>query len=199
MKPSLIAFAGLIGAGKSYAATHLCARHGFTKLSFADPLREMLLKLDPVVWPEPFMSYAPDRLSGVLRDYGGWDMVKSSTWGKEIRRLLQVLGTDVVRKVQPNYWCMDMACRLGQTGWENSKKTLWKEKTASVVIDDCRFKNECNLVKQSGGKVIYITHVDAPTQCDRHSSESFDPSWADLILENDGTEKFLETVSDLLT
>lgn len=183
MTPKLLAFAGLIGAGKSYAAAHLCARHGFTKLSFADPLREMLLKLDPRICNTS--GWAGASLSELLVHYD-WDSIKSSLYGPEVRRLLQVLGTDIVRKVSAEYFRGVMSGRVYQA-------------EGAVVIDDVRFKNEASMVQNYKGKVIYITHVNAPAQCERHSSESFDPSWADLILENDGTEKFLDTIDSLLT
>lgn len=184
-KPALLAFAGLIGAGKSFAAAHLCARHGFTKLSFADPLREMLLKLDPWIGADSFVDYRPERLSSLLKEYGGWDALKTTVWKTEVREWLQKLGTDIVRKVSAEYFRGVMSGRVYQT-------------EGAVVIDDCRFKNEAAMVQNYKGKVIYITHVNALAQCDRHSSEFFKPEWADEVIENDGTEKFLETVSELI-
>jgi hypothetical protein len=41
----IIAFTGLAGSGKSTAAKHLCTRHGFERVRFAGPLKDMMRAL----------------------------------------------------------------------------------------------------------------------------------------------------------
>lgn len=142
----LIAFAGYARAGKTTAAQWLVDNHGYTRMSFADPLREMLLGLDP--WVCNSHDGSPQRLSVLIAMYG-WNGVKTNFMGsqyfKEVRRLLQHVGTDIVRKANPDYWVDQMLCQIEVAG-------------KPVVIDDLRFDNEADLIKCAGGQIILITN-----------------------------------------
>jgi len=72
------------------------------------------------------------------------------------REFLQFLGTDVCRKIYPEIWCARIMNDIAREG------------PLLAVIDDCRFPNEVDAVRQAGGKVIYL---DRQPQTDHHSSE----------------------------
>ena len=86
----IVGLSGYANTGKDTAADLLVERHGFTKLAFADALRNTLERLDPYV---PYRS-KPDRpmyyvrLSGVVRSIG-WEAAEDED---EIRLLLQRHG-----------------------------------------------------------------------------------------------------------
>jgi dephospho-CoA kinase len=72
----LISFTGKLGSGKSVIAKHLEAHYGFTVVSFAGPLKEIV------------KSFSPDGKIDKVRD----------------RRILQELGTTYFRTIDPDYW-----------------------------------------------------------------------------------------------
>ena len=86
----LIALTGYKGVGKSTVADILVDKFKFTKMGFADPLKEMALMLDPIV-----DELHGERLSDVVHREG-WVEAKKNY---EIRRILQVLGTECGRDI----------------------------------------------------------------------------------------------------
>ena len=72
------------------------------------------------------------------------------------REFLQFFGTDVCRKIYPEIW------------YARVMNDIAREGPLLAVIDDCRFPNEVDAVRQAGGKVIYL---DRQPQADQHSSE----------------------------
>jgi hypothetical protein len=78
----LIGLVGRAGAGKTFVANHLVQKYGFRRLSFGDPLKEMLLA------------------AGMCTKEELWgDKTEHSRW------LLQKVGTDIFRKqVDPLFW-----------------------------------------------------------------------------------------------
>lgn len=139
----VVGLTGFAGAGKSTVAEYLVKEHGFTRLSFAAPLKKMLRTLDPIMGLPPIFwskSMGDFRLSDLWKlaeqternTEGGikaevW--IKEGPWGDEYRRLLQVLGTDCIRAVDEQFW---VRAALAQMTDEDGK----------YVFDDCRFPNE---------------------------------------------------------
>lgn len=120
---NVIGLTGYAGSGKSTVANYLVERHGFTRLSFAAPLKKMLRTLDP------YMSKYGNRLS---------EMDYSETELKEIfpeyRRLLQVLGTDCIRAVDEDFWVKAAVAQM-------------TDPEGKYVFDDVRFPNEAEVIK----------------------------------------------------
>jgi len=142
----VIALSGLAGAGKDTVADILVRDHGFTKMAFAAPLKEMLLDLDPIVgYYEPECDCScgccdgedldPMYLSDLYDKYGLTESdVKASTYGEEVRRLWERFGTDVIRKRWPNFWV------------EQTREAIFATGRDRIVISDCRFPNEADMV-----------------------------------------------------
>lgn len=173
----LIAFSGLKGSGKDTAAKVLVEEYGFTKVAFADAVREMALVIDPWI---PAMSggYNLLPLSELIND-AGWDWAKRNV--PEVRRLLQVIGTEAGRMVLgENVWVDLLAKRFPDIADENSR----------YVVTDCRFDNEVEFVRSNSGSVIWIERPGLVS--DGHASESTHiKDLATVVLHND------ETVSEL--
>lgn len=173
----LIAFSGLKGSGKDTAAKVLINEYGFTKIAFADALRESLLTLNPWIADVPFYGTAP---LAELIEAVGWDWAKNNV--PEVRRLMQVFGTEVGRQI------------LGENVWVDLLAKKYRDIAASssrYVITDCRFPNEVNFVKDTYGDVVW---VDRPgIESDGHASESTAmKDLADYLLNNDSTIQDLE-------
>lgn len=104
---------------------------GFTKLAFADALRECVRTLDPVVEDRNILW----RYSSLV-DAVGYEEAKRNP---EVRRLLQVMGTEVARNI------------LGEQTWVNALDKRWTDLgMPNLVITDVRFPNEAEWVKARG-------------------------------------------------
>ncbi|MDX2187788.1 MAG: hypothetical protein SFV32_12705 [Opitutaceae bacterium] len=147
MKPQLIAFSGPMGVGKTTAAQYLVDNYGYTRMSFADPLREMLRVLG--LTDEDFSQEGKRRPHPALS-------------GKTPREALQTLGTEWGRNhIGPDIWCEAAirrayhAVQLGQC----------------VVFDDCRFDNEAQAVLRMCGVVIELERPGVARAGVQHASE----------------------------
>ncbi|MFE3578164.1 deoxynucleotide monophosphate kinase family protein [Streptomyces vinaceus] len=146
--PRLIGLSGLAQSGKDTAAGFLVDQ-GWTRRAFADPLKDMLYALDPLV-PSQHGTW-PVRLRTTI-DALGWDRAKVEI--PEVRALLQRVGTDAGRAI------------LGQNVWVEQmfrKRDTW----GPTVITDVRFPNEAEAVKRHGGLVVQIVR---PSQALIHGS-----------------------------
>lgn len=90
----------------------------------------------------------------------GWDGKKDDRG----RRLLQRLGTDVVREcIDPDYWVMR---------WKHSvDRALHWGSDLVVLVDDVRFNNEAAGVKVFGGLIVEVYTPDQDLSEDNHPSE----------------------------
>ncbi len=157
--PFVLGLAGRKRAGKTTLAEALEER-GWVKLSFADPVRELALKLDPIVTcrsegPDPW-NYEAFSLSDIVEGVG-WDTAKEDH--PEVRRILQVVGTELGRAFDPDIWVNKLAARVYKYPPD-----------AKIVIDDVRFPNEANKIRHAwGGKVVLLEGGEGG---DDHESES---------------------------
>jgi hypothetical protein len=91
------------------------------------------------------------------------------------RDVMQVVGTDIFRKLDTNVWV------------RSTINKIIRDKPDLAVITDCRFPNEVDSIKQSGGKVIRLTRN--PFQSDHLSEiildkDSYDWSNFDYVVDN---------------
>jgi len=181
--PRLIGIGGASGSGKDVVASYLVEHHGYTRLGFADALKQEVIKkfrgtlivhLFDVGWIYP--SDPPDTVQQALQEI---------VWRHRtplVRCLLQEMGTNVRRADDPGYWV---------TRWSRQ----WHQIKASVrvVVPDVRFENECSVIREQGGILIRAVR---PAHCEpelihTHVSEHLatsDGMW-DLTLHNTGTLK----------
>lgn len=155
----IIGLSGYAQSGKDTVAELLCLNYGYKRVSFADPMREALLRLNPNIGNEP--------LSHLVNDYG-WELAKHNP---EVRRLLQVFGTQVGREMfGENFW-IDLA---------------FKQVTQDrVVFSDVRFPNEAQAIIKNGGQVWRIQR-EGHKPVNLHASEIAMDNWRfdDLILNH---------------
>jgi dephospho-CoA kinase len=158
-EPRVVALLGYAQSGKDEAAKVLVEEGGFVRVAFADAVRECLLALDPLVQVRQVArgremvdrgEVAVRHVSELVRDYG-WDPAK--TLFPDVRRLLQRLGTEVVRdRIDKDAWA-----KIGAEKIENARYD-----GRPVVLTDVRFMNEAKSIwSASAGRAEFFL-VDRP-------------------------------------
>ena len=171
----LIGLCGYAGVGKDTAAEVLLEELGFQRIAFADPIKGALLALDPLVPGEKDGEY--HRLSEFSQDRD-WSEIKEYP---EVRRLMQVMGTEVGRNLfDPEIWV-----RLAERKLESTLSV------GDVVVTDVRFPNEARLIRGYGGLLVRIERPGfGPVN--EHVSDRASERWAyERRLENDSDEESL--------
>jgi hypothetical protein len=170
----IIGLTGKAGSGKDSVADVLTGTFGFTRESFASDLKQAVLDLDPYVTADL------ERLSEIVNLVG---MDEAKRTYPEVRRLLQVFGTEVIRARDEDFWVNSLQGRVMQSNARH------------FVITDVRFDNEAAWIRRSHGRVYEILrpgHEDAGA-ANGHASESgLDPSLVDDQILNDGTLEDLQ-------
>ncbi len=138
MSRRIVGITGLARHGKDTVGSLLVSEQGFTKVGFADSLRSLALSIDP------FISGGNIRLSSAVRAVG-WDQAKKVP---EVRRLLQVIGTEGVRN------------HLGDDAWIRAAKRKIELVEGPAVITDVRFPNEADAVREWGGEIWRVVRVN---------------------------------------
>lgn len=166
-KPEIIlGVGGYAGVGKDTLADLLVTRFKFTKISFADPMREMAVAMDPVVGFGE--DDTPIRYTEAIEMCG---YTQAKVIFPEVRQFLQRLGTEGGRRV------------LGEDIWVNAALARVKD-GERIVIPDMRFVNEADAIKSAGGRTIRVSRkgVEAPNE---HPSEHDLDGWNyDLHMSN---------------
>lgn len=147
---------GIIGrarVGKDTAGEWFVKERGYVRVSFADPLKEAALWLDPFV--TKYGAGPMLRLSDIVRDVG-WDRAKDGY--PEARRILQELGM-AIRALDPDFWIRAALAKVQAVN----------EAGQSAVITDVRFPNEAATLKREGFHLIYIDRPGVPLL--HHASE----------------------------
>lgn len=148
----IIGLSGYAQTGKDTIADYLVKNYNFTKISFADPIREALLRLDPKITIADMHGVS---LASVVNGLG-WDNVKVES--SEARELLQRMGTEVGREM------------FGQNFWVDQAMLKAKQHN-NVVFADVRFENEVEAILEASGDVwrVFKPGVEA---VNRHASET---------------------------
>jgi len=161
------------GSGKTTVAETLVQQHGFTRLSFATPLKAMMRTffLESGVSPEE-----ADRL---ITDPALKELPAPSLLGTTPRYAMQTLGTEWGRM------CIDKDIWVSAA--INKAKSLLNS-GRSVVFDDTRFPNEVEALFDLDGYLVNIIRPDA-AHSDAvigHASEgAISPDMADYTIPND--------------
>lgn len=189
-----LGLAGLAGSGKDEVAKHLIEHHGFSKVAFADPVREAVLALDPIVYiPGEFLSdevklWGDYLLYSTVIEWLGYEKAKKIP---DVRRYLQRMGTEVGRQV------------FGQDFWVDLAMKRADDIGGRVVFTDTRFANEVAAILDRDGYIIYV-HRPGVTAPNDHASEAYakacanDAGLYDYRIDNDGTLEELTAKVDAL-
>lgn len=209
----IIGLVGFIGSGKGTVANMFVER-GCNEDSFAAPLKDLTSSI--FGWPRHLME-------GDTIESRDFRETPDLYWTKKTgiphftpRLALQLIGTDVLRKhFDSNIWLHSLEYRIRRQ----------TKDAPCTIVSDARFKNELDLIKEMGGRVIWVQRGELPewyetasqahdnvisrkimetTYKDVHESEW---NWCgcevDYIIKNDGTiedlEKQVEDIRDWTT
>lgn len=144
---SIVAICGFAGTGKDTLGNYLIEKHGYVKLSFAGALKDAVA---------PIFGWDRNMLEGDTVESRTWRECEDTWWSKRLnmpgfspRKALQIFGTDLMR----NHFHTDIWIAV----IENKLRQYPK-----VVITDCRFPNEIDMVCRFGGKFLHITRGELP-------------------------------------
>lgn len=186
----IIGFSSRKSSGKTMC-TSILQQYGYIPLNFADGLKNMICII---------LNLSPDDLENKKNDhqlffnidYNAIDYIHTQTYiarehiektlnlfqPKTIREYLQIIGTELIRKYNPNWHIESLLSKI-----DPSKK---------YCIGDVRFLNEKNAIEKLGGKCFFIIRPFKNNYYDisNHSSE-IELNWTqfndECILINDST------------
>lgn len=180
--PQIIGLSGQARSGKDTAAHYLVSNYGFTKIAWADALRECCRVLNPIVgWD----TLGPVRWAQLFDDVGYEAAKDHPEFGTEFRRIMLTMGTEVGRNI------------LGENTWVNAALDKM-EPGKRYVISDCRFPNEAEAVTERGGHMVRILRGGLPTI--DHPSETGLDDWDfhGIVANNRTMADFYEALDELL-
>ena len=148
----LIGLCGKKQSGKDTIADHIINNYYFRKRAFAEPLKEAC---------KIIFNFSDEQVYGDLKE------VYDERWNETPRHLLQLVGTELFRNTLSKY-----SDSIGDNIWLKNFE-LWyaKNNEHNIIITDCRFLNEINLIKKLGGLVILIER-ESLNNLDTHHSEN---------------------------
>jgi hypothetical protein len=170
-------------SGKGTVADVLITRFGYTKFQYALSLKTAFVALCMA------QGIEQDRITRML-DGDLKEAPQAEIGGLSLRTFCEGVGTDWGRKtVSEDLW-VNMAY---------TKIVKLLDSGHRVVVEDARFVNECNLVRELGGKVIRVVRPEyngglPPTLSSEGHLESYP---VDFIFANEASvERLREQVAD---
>ena len=157
----IIAFTGLKQTGKTTAADYLVSKWGFVKHNFKDALVAEIKERFPDLLRE--IQYH----EGYIDSDNQWQEPTIDELFESkpplIRALMQNYGTEVRRKEDPDYWVKLWGLSV--------LYEIRNDPNYKLVVDDLRFFEELQAVRERQGIVINIQRDDLTTP-DKHQSET---------------------------
>ena len=152
----LIGICGFQGVGKDTFANYLVSNYNFTKYSFASATKDVLGVM--FGWDRKLLE-GDTKESRVFRETSDlWWSEKLGIPNLTPRKVLQMVGTDVFRKhFHDQIWILII------------ERKILSNPNTNIIVSDCRFPNEINLIKRLGGKIIHI-HRNCPQWFNKYKS-----------------------------
>lgn len=188
----IVGICGKAGAGKSTVAEYLVKHYQAGKLAFADPLRAMLMPaIDLLYYNEP-VEVVEEKIKAKKDE-------PIDCFGTSPRKLLQGIGA-LMREHNPDVFVkltqrkIDMLNELDSiilkfTGVPTTHAVTY-------VIDDLRYDNEAQWIKDSGGKIFRLTRPEEMLRKvpKHHSENGVSDDYIDLEFNNDDN---IDTIADI--
>lgn len=193
---TIIALAGKAASGKDTFGDILEKKYAFTKISIADPLRNLCARVfyvDPAIFIDRDKKDSDmQRITLDFHDIDAIRQIVETEWGYTIdeearnaleeyhgtefntpRDILRFVGNKLRDHVAPNIW-IEMAAERIRTA------------KGKIVVTDCRFENEREFFRQLGAILIRIKRNDNGESAE-HEFNLGDDDEYDVIFNNDTT------------
>lgn len=148
MKRKIIGICGFIGCGKGAVGDILVDEYGFTKISFADKLKDGVSTI---------FGWDRNALEGDTKESREWREHPDEFWSTELgrditpRHVLQLFGTDCIRRgFDEQVWVLTV------------KREIQKNPTVDYVLPDVRFYNERDMIRDLEGEVWRVKRGQDP-------------------------------------
>ncbi len=179
----VVGVCGLPGCGKDALASILVERHGFVRLSFASRLKDVVSCM--FGWDRGMLEGASPESRAARERPDEWWARRLGIPDLSPRRALQIVGSDAMRQgMHPEIW---LACM------ERDIDALAKHgRPIKIVIPDCRFPNELDMIAgRLGGQVVHVMRRAPDVTVSPHACESSFQGWLEahghLEARNDGS------------
>jgi hypothetical protein len=166
--PNIIGITGYKRHGKDTLGDYLVSKHGYTKIGFADALKEACRQI---------FGFNDDQLYGNLKENN------DEFWKTSPRKVLQFVGTELFRnqistilpEVKEDIWVKVV------------EKQILLNPDKKFVITDIRFNDEYELIKKYNGITIKVQR-DSINNTDAHISEMLIENFkTNFTVKNNGT------------
>lgn len=168
----IIAICGAKRSGKDVLANHIIEKYGYTKLSFAEPLKQLVKQL---------FNFTDTQVGLIDGDNDEKDTI-DERWGISPRKALQFIGTEVLQhKIQ------ELIPNIGRDYFANILLSKIED-DKTYVISDLRFIHEYEKIKHLDIDIIKVIRPSLAVNDEKHLSEVenlYIPYDKEII--NDGT------------
>lgn len=188
----IVGLAGYARAGKDTVGSILVEDYGFKRVALADKMKEALAILNPIISAFSDDYYGEvelSRLDSYRKEDGTVDYEKAKFHENgEVRRLLQVLGTEVGRNLfGPSFW-------IGQAFRNVNAKD-------NIVVTDVRFPNEASFIADRAaypgdGRTFWIKRPGIKPANSHVSELALIPEMLDGIIYNDQDKNYMKRLKD---
>jgi hypothetical protein len=145
----IFAICGFAGSGKDTLADFLVENRGYTKLSFASLLKDVVSVL--FSWDREMLEGKTEASREWRETVDTWWETKLQIKGLTPRMILQTIGTDVLRNhFNEDIWVIAI------------ERKILQSKYNKIVITDCRFPNEYIMLKELGSKFVCVCRNELP-------------------------------------
>lgn len=150
----LVGLCGLQGAGKDAVTSVLVKKHGFQRVSFGGRVKDVVASV---------FGWDRGLLEGATARSREWRETPDPWWSRRLgiqeftpRMALQIIGTDVLRThFREDIWQASLEREL--LGFLESTTPA-----KGIVVSDCRFPHEIDLIRKLNGTLIWVQRGPLP-------------------------------------
>jgi len=170
-------------SGKDTFADHIVKNYGYTKYSYAGPLKKAC---------EVMFCLSEEQLDGNLKE------VIDPRFGISPRQMFQFVGTEVMRELFPT---ISENYTVKESFWIHRFKIWYKDSNVkNLVVSDVRFPDEAQTIKDMGGILIKINNPHINNSDNHQSEKNIDELQYDHLIQNDSTlEDYYNNIDTLIS
>jgi hypothetical protein len=181
----IISLSGMIGSGKDTVADYLCDNHGFTRMSFAKYVKDVVSII--FGWDREMLEGRTEEARRLRDEVDVW-WTDNLDLGVDVtpRWVLQYFGTEVMRnKFHPDIWVLAAEQGLRQNEGKN------------LVFTDSRFLNELAMLQRRDAILVGIYRKpvkwleDFYRKVERFSVAEFKVGFQELDISRPGVRETL--------